>query len=284
MLGVLAVGSHVLHDHGDIHILAGLVAPAVVIGGHADHLVGQLGLTGQLGLGQSRHVDDAAAPRAVHVALGAGAEGGALHADDGALVVQDDTVALHGGGALLNNSGKAGVKGVGKTDVSYNAALVEGEGADALGAVDDLVGDDEIHGLDLLAQRADGGEGDDGAHADGAQGGNIGAGGNLVGSQLVVEAVAGEEGDGVAVVLEDHKGRRGRAPGSDGVEGGDGDVALELGEAGAADDGDVDGACWKRSMVSCGSSCSLLFVRFLNRIGRDSHYRAIGAGNDHRVT
>lgn len=255
VLGVLAVGSHVLHDHGDIDVLAGLVAPAVVVGRHADHLVGQLGLAGQLGLGQGRHVDHAAAPRAVHMALGAGAEGRTLHADDGSLVVEHDAVAFHGRGTLLDDLREARVEGVRETDVADYAALVEGEGPDALGAVDDLVGNDKVHGLDLLAQGADGREGDDGAHADGAKGGDVGARGNLVGGKLVVETVAGEEGDGVAVVLEDHEGGGGRAPRGDGVEGGDGDVAVELGEAGAADDGNVDGA-WRRG----GIVSSIFFV------------------------
>ena len=247
VLGVLAVGRHVLHHHGHVDVLGRV--PAVVVGRHADHLVRQLGLARQLGLGQHAHVDDGAAPRAVHVALGARAELGALHADDGALVVQDDAVAAHGGRALLNDGAQLGVERVRETDVANDAALEEGEGAHALGPVDDLVRDDKVHRLDLLAQGADGGEGDDGAHADGAQGGDVGARVDLVRRDLVVDAVAGEEGDGDARVLEDHDGARGLAPGGVDVERGDGSVAIDLVEAGAADDGDADGLCMRGRVI-----------------------------------
>jgi hypothetical protein len=164
------------------------------------------------------------------------------HAHNGALFVQDDAVALHGAGARLDDVGEAGVKGVRKADVADEPALEEGKGAHALCAVNDLVGDDKVHGLDLLLQRADGGKGDDAADADGAQGGNVGAGGHLVRGKLVVAAVAGEERDGDAVVREDGDGGRGRAPGRRGRELGDGLEARERAEAGAADDGDADGA------------------------------------------
>lgn len=94
----------------------------------------------------------------------------------------------------------------------------------------------------MLLEGPDGAEGDDAAHADVAQGGDVGAGGHLVGGELVVGAVAGQEGDGDAVVLEDADRGGGVAPGRQGVDGCDGRVALDLGEAGAAYDGDVDRA------------------------------------------
>lgn len=75
-LGVLAVGLHILDDHLDVDVLCG--APAIVVGGHADDLVSDLGLAGKLGLGEGGHVDDGAAPRTIHVRLGAGRELGAL--------------------------------------------------------------------------------------------------------------------------------------------------------------------------------------------------------------
>lgn len=241
MLGVLAVGSHILHHHGHIHILPLGVPPAVVISSHADHLIGQLGLPRELGLGKRAHVDDGTAPGAVHVALGPGAELGALHADDRPLLVENHPVALHGRGALLDDCRELRVEGVGEADVADYAAFEKGKGTDALGAVDDLVGDDKIHGLDVLLEGADGGEGDDGADAEGAEGGDVGTGGDLVGGDLVVGAMAGEEGDGDARVLDDEDGGGGGAPGGSGGYGGDGDEAWDLGEAGSADNGDVDG-------------------------------------------
>lgn len=67
-----------------------------------------------------------------------------------------------------------------------------------------------------------------------------------MGRELVVFAVAREEGDGDAIVLEDLQGGRGVAPWCEGVNRRDGVVAFDLGEAGAADHGDVDRS-WMRS-------------------------------------
>lgn len=58
----------------------------------------------------------------------------------------------------------------------------------------------------------------------------------------MVGAMAAEEGDGDAGVLEDGDGGGWNAPGGSWGEDGDGVVAGQFGEAGAADDGDVDGA------------------------------------------
>jgi hypothetical protein len=245
--GVLRVGLHVAHDHLNSHALLRRV-PAVVVGAHANHLVRDLRLLRQLRLRQSAHVDHAASPSAVHVGLGASGELRALHADDSALVVQAHAVALEAVAALAHDLRDALVEGVREADVADHAALEEGEGADALGAVDDLVGDDEVAGLDGFLQRADGAEGDDGADAQAAQGGDVGAGGDLVGCDLVVQAVARQEGDGdgLAVgggVVQDGDGRGGSAPRSGRVERGDGGEAWEGLQAGATDHGDWDGTC-----------------------------------------
>lgn len=71
--GILGVGLHVTHNHLDGNIGGGLV-PAVVVGRHTDHLVGDFGFAGELGLRETRHVDNGATPGAVHVTLGAGRE------------------------------------------------------------------------------------------------------------------------------------------------------------------------------------------------------------------
>ena len=77
-LGVLAVVLHGLHDHLDADVLALDLAPAVIVRRHADHLVRDLGLARELGLGERGHVDDGAAPAAVHVRFRAGRELGSL--------------------------------------------------------------------------------------------------------------------------------------------------------------------------------------------------------------
>lgn len=277
---VLRVGFHVAHDHLDGDVALGNV-PAVVVGAHADHLVRDLGLLGQLRLRQGAHVDDAAAPRTVHVGLGAGAELRALHADDGALVVQTDAVALQAVAALAHDFGDALVEGVGEADVSDHAALEESEGPDALGAVDDLVRDDEVARLDGFLQTAYGAEGDDGAHAEAAQGGDVGARGNLVRCDLVVQAMAGDEGDGDGlalaggrVVVEDGDWGGGRAPGGGGLERGDLGEAGEGLKAGAANDGDGDGLCG-------GLSEDGLVVLERPELAKESHTRVRVSGVCH---
>ena len=70
---ILGVGLHVTHDHLDSNI-GGRLMPAVVVGRHTDHLVGDFGFAGELGFRETRHIDNGATPGAVHVTLGTGRE------------------------------------------------------------------------------------------------------------------------------------------------------------------------------------------------------------------
>lgn len=65
------------HDHLDGHALIRRM-PAVVVGGHADHGVGELGFAGKFGFGEAGHVDAGAGPGAVEVGFGAGGELGSF--------------------------------------------------------------------------------------------------------------------------------------------------------------------------------------------------------------
>ena len=65
------------HDHFDGDALAAGV-PAVVVGGHADHGVGEFGFAGELGFGEDGHVDYATGEGAVEVGFGAGGELGSF--------------------------------------------------------------------------------------------------------------------------------------------------------------------------------------------------------------
>lgn len=114
-----------------------------------------------------------------------------------------DTVSVHGSSAGADYISQLLVKGVSNADVTDNAALVESKRADALCAVNDLVREDKIHGLDLLLQRAYSREGDDGAHTDAAQSRNIRSVRDFMRSELVVNTVARKESDVDIVVLED---------------------------------------------------------------------------------
>jgi hypothetical protein len=96
-------------------------------------------------------------------------------------------------------------------------------------------------------ETADGAEGDYCSDSDFAERGDVGAHGDFVGCDLVVQAVAGEKGDGDGFtgcrggVLQDGDGAGRRAPWCRGLEGCDVCEAGEGLQAGAADDGDGDG-------------------------------------------
>ncbi len=134
-----------------------------------------------------------------------------------------------------------------KPHMPNDASLEERPRPDALRSIDNLIRHDEVPRPDLLLQAADGGEGDDGADAERAEGGDVGARGDFVRGQFVVEAVAREEGDwgrlagGRGGVVQDGDGRGGGAPGGRGLEGCDGGEVCEGLEACAAYDGDTDG-------------------------------------------
>lgn len=121
-----------------------------------------------------------------------------------------------------------------------NAALKKGERTDALGPVNDLVRDDEVHGFDRLLERAHGREGNDASHANVSESSNVGSVGDLMWRELVVKTVTGQEGDVDAFVGEDADGRGGITPRRIGIELRDRLVTLKLAETGTAYDGDAN--------------------------------------------
>ena len=243
---VVGIGLHVSHNHLNVDVLALNTPPAVVVGRHADHLVSNLSLSRQLGLRQSRHVDDGTTPATVHVGLCAGAELRALHADDGALVVQRDALTLQAVAARAHNLSQLDIEGVAEADVTDHALLKVCERTNALGAVDDLVRDYEVARADLLLQRADSGESDDSAHTEVTQSGHVGLVLDLMRREFMGEAVTREEGDGDIVagrrrgVVQDADGRRGLAPRRVDIERRGESEARQRLNASAADYGDMN--------------------------------------------
>lgn len=71
----------------------------------------------------------------------------------------------------------------------------EGRRTDALGAVDDLGGEGECARRNLFAQGADGGEGEDDAHAERLECGDVGTGGDAGGGDGVPGPVPCDKGD-----------------------------------------------------------------------------------------
>ena len=91
------------------------------------------------------------------------------HTDQSSLLVQSDrlsfkdTLALNG---IDNNRAQGIIKRVRKPNVPHDAVLKVSPGPHALGPIDDLVRDQEIPWLDLLAETADGAEGHNASDAE----------------------------------------------------------------------------------------------------------------------
>lgn len=157
------------------------------------------------------------------------------------------TIAFQAVSASPDNLGDTLIKWVAEGNVSHDTFLEECKRSDTLGAVDDLVGNHEITGLDLLLQAANGGEGDDGADTDGTQGSNVGAGRDFVGRNLMVQAMATEEGNSDklasvgALVVKNANRRGGVAPGSRDRQRSNLGEAWKLAKSSTTNDGDADG-------------------------------------------
>lgn len=163
--------------------------------------------------------------------------------------MEDDSIALQAVSAFADHLGNTLIEGIAEGNVCDNTPLEEGPRPEPLGAVNDLIRHDEIARLDLLLQTTDGGESNNASDADGAQSGNVRAGRDLVGSQLVVQAVSAQEGNGdglgivLAVVVQDGDRGRGLTPGRRDGERGNLSETWEFAQSGAADHGDRDGPC-----------------------------------------
>jgi len=176
--------------------------------------------------------------------------------------VEVDVVTLETVTELSHNSTELLVEGVGEADVTDHALLEEGEGTDALGAVDDLVGYNKVARLNLLLQTAHGGESDDGTDTERAESGNVGASGDLMRSDLVVQTVTRQESDrdvstGRGRFVVQHADRRRRsAPWCVDVQSGSKGEAWQRLQTSTANDGNVDRICWMRTAPKVRSSFS----------------------------
>ena len=74
------------------------------------------------------------------------------------------------------------------------------------GAVDELVGHDEVGGLVLFLERADGGDGEDALDAELLEGVDVGAEVQLRGQDAMAAAVAREKGDLAAFEFAENEG------------------------------------------------------------------------------
>ena len=103
--------------------------------------------------------------------------------------------------------GDGGADRIAEGDVADDA-VAEKSGDAMKGAIDELVGHDEVGGLVLFLERADGGDGDDALDAEFLEGVNVGAEVQLGGKNAMAAAVAREKGDFAALELAEDKGVR----------------------------------------------------------------------------
>ena len=232
--GVLGVGEEHFEDGGGVDcFFVGL--PAVVVGDHAQGGEGDFGFASELGFGDVGHPDEVESEMPVGIGFGSGREGGAVHVDVGAFLVNGDA---GGGGAVDEDLAKVLAVGVGGGDVGYDAVAEEGVMFPSTCSVVVLVGDEDVAGGVVFFEAADGGDADDKAHAKGAQGPDIGAVIDLGGEQAMTTGVAGEKDDLAISEGALHEDIGGRAEG--GINGEFLEVfqSFELIEAAAADDAD----------------------------------------------
>ena len=118
----------------------------------------QLCLARQLCLWENAHVDDIASPCPVHVAFSSSGEQGPLHTHHSLFRMQLRAMPGVIQNPLDQGSDELGEllrKWVTKRSVCNDAsALKEGGDAGPFGPVYDLIGDDEVSGANLLAQRS----------------------------------------------------------------------------------------------------------------------------------
>ena len=188
--GGVGVAMEVGQDHFQRYVF--VFFPAVVVGGHGEGGIGNLGFAGAFGFAEVGHADDVVAGSMVGAGFGAGAEGGAFHADVGAAVVD---AGLGGAGGLDDDLPEFAAEGFGKGDVGDDAAAEKGVLEGLFGAVDELVDDDDVAGAVFFLQGADGADAEDPLDAEFFQGPDVGAVVEFGGQDAVAAAVAGEEDD-----------------------------------------------------------------------------------------
>src|ERR1700676_1279367 len=166
-----------------------LGVPAVVIGDHGDGGVAEFRFARELGFRDVGHADDLEAHRAVEVGFGESRELRTFHAD-----VRSFTVDGHGAvyAGVRQNGGKFAASGMREGDVGYQT-VAEESGNAALGAIEELVGNEEFAGAQIFVERADGAHGNDAFDAKNFHGVYVGAIIDFAGKQAMPASVAREE-------------------------------------------------------------------------------------------
>ena len=209
--------------------------PAIVIGDHGDGGVAEFGFAGELGFGDVGHADDGKFHGAMIVGFGERGELRAFHADVGSLFVDRNFL---GAAGFAENGGELRAGGLVEGDVGDDAIAEEG-GFATLGAVEELIGNEEFTGAQIFLEGADGADRDDALDAEKLHGVDIGAEIEFGGENAMAATVTGKKGDALPFQGADDEGVGGIAEGSlDANFAGVGQTAHGI-EAAAADDADL---------------------------------------------
>lgn len=172
--------------------------PAIVVGDHGEGGAGDFGFAGEFGFGEIGHADDVAAELAIGFGFGAGGKGGAVHIDVGAVIVEG---ASELGAGLAEEVAEIGRVGIAEANVGDDAIAEEGVVFAAAGAVKELIGDDDVKGMDFFAEAADGGDANEPADVERAEGVEIGPVIDFMWGDAVAATVSGKKIDGASGVL-----------------------------------------------------------------------------------
>jgi hypothetical protein len=175
-------------DHFERDVLVFL--PAIVVGGHRQRGVGDLGFAGAFGLAEIGHADDVETGTMVQERFGAGAERRAFHADISAAVVR---LRPAKNGNLQQNLPQFLADRMREGDVRHDAASEKGVGERLFGAVHKLVNEHDVARLAFFLQRADGADADDPGDAELFHRPDVGAMVQFAGQNPVAAPVAGKK-------------------------------------------------------------------------------------------
>ena len=131
------------------------------------------------------------AQAAIDVRFGLGRKLRTFHAEVGSATLANNAGFLAG---RLDDPGEFSADGIGKGDMRYHAATEKSVDPMA-GAVEELIGDNEIQRLMLFFQRSDRGNGNDALDAELLEAMNVGAEVQFTGQDAVASPVARQECD-----------------------------------------------------------------------------------------
>ena len=192
-LGVDGILLHGFHNHTNINVVV-FIRPRVVVSDEANDAVSEFGFTGQLGFSGGGHTNEVGIHATVGVGFGLSGEGGTFHGDEGGRFVDLDIGELAGGGGVSDDLVEGGASGATEGSVGDDAVAEEGGGA-GVGLVDELSDDGKGARGEFLAERTDGGDGNEVLDTERLEGPDVGTIVDFSGSDGVLAAVAGDEGD-----------------------------------------------------------------------------------------